>query len=141
MGGAKGRGTFTVSEPSRLFIAGRQASAVEARECSLLDHNKDTSSQQWSRLDQMQSTPSSWRERDSVIQERPLSSTPLVEPATSNTGPGPYSHSVHAESVSSLGDSFLVGRGEGESVSVTGVHSRVRMALQDLKVSGSQHNK
>lgn len=144
VGGAKGRGAFTVSEPSRLFMARRQTSAVEGRECSLLGHHKDTSSNDWSRLDQLQSTPSSWREGDSVTRERPLSSTPLADkgtfPTTPDTGPAPYSRSAHAESVSSLADSFLVGRGEGTSEAATGVHDRVCIALEDLKVSESRQS-
>lgn len=144
VGGAKGRGAFAVSEPSRLFMAGRQTSAVEARESSLPGYHKDASNHEWSRLDQLQSTPSSWREGDSGTQGRPLSSTPLMDkgtfPTTPDTGPAPSSRSARAESVSSLADSFLVGRVEGPSVAATGVHCRVHMTLEDLKVSGSQQS-
>ena len=142
VGGAKGRGTFSISDASRLFMARRHKSAVPAGEGSLLAHNRDDSSRKWSRLEQLQSTPKSWREEDSITQERPLSSTPLVDkgtyPTTPDAGPSPLSRSVCVESDQSLADSCLVGRGGAAREAATGVHCRVGVAVQDLKVRGSQ---
>ena len=125
---------------SRLFVARRRKTAATASEGSLPGQDRDSSSREWSRLEHLQSTPRSWREEDSVTQDRPLSSTPLTDkaayPTTPDTGPSPFSPSVCVESDLSLADGSLVGRGEVAGGAVTRLHCRVRRAVQDLKVGG-----
>lgn len=125
---------------SRLFAARRRKTAATASEGSLPGQDRDSSSREWSRLEHLQSTPRSWREEDSVAQDRPLSSTPLTDkaayPTTPDTGPSPFSPSVCVESDLSLADGSLVGGGEVAGGAVTRLHCRVHGAVQDLKVGG-----
>ena len=139
IGGTKGRGTFSISGTSRLFIAKRHKTPAAHSEASLLSHDKTESTNEPSRLEPLQSTPRNWREEDSVTRERPLSSTPLADktapPSTPDSHPSPFSHSVHVESDSSVADSCLVGRGSAAKVADTALHGGVQRAVQDLMVS------
>ncbi len=139
IGGAKGRGTFSISDASRLFVAKRRKTPAANSEVSLLSHDKAESTHEPSRLEPLQSTPRSWREQDSVTRERPLSSTPLADktapPSTPDSRPSPFSHSVYVESDSSVADSCLVGRGSAARVADKALHGGVQKAVQDLMVS------
>ena len=139
IGGTKGRGTFSISDTSRLFIAKRRKTPAAHSKGSLLSHDKTESTHEPSRLEPLQSTPRNWREEDSVTRERPLSSTPLADktapPSTPDFRPSPFSHSIHVESDSSVADSCLVGRGSAARVADTALHGGVQRAVQDLMVS------